>query len=65
MEGDLIQTAMILQSPNQIHRYQISVSDDGELVATKLVFKHGNWSEPRPAVARRILVPVALGSEDL
>jgi hypothetical protein len=53
MPDDLIQAS--IQSPNQKHRYRISVSDEGNLVATKLVLKDGAWTEPRPEVARKNL----------
>lgn len=41
MADDFVQTAIVLQSANQKHRYKISVSDGGELVATKLIFEDG------------------------
>jgi len=66
MANEVVYADIVLQSPNQKHRYKISVSDGGELVATKLIFKDGNWSEPRPEVARKNLaLPVSPGSENL
>ena len=67
MAGDFVHAAaIVLQSANQRHRYKISVSDGGELVATKLVVKDGTWVEPRPEVARKNLaVPIGPGSENL
>jgi hypothetical protein len=66
MANEVVLAQVILQSPNQKHRYTISVSDGGELMATKLVLKDGAWSEPRPEVARKNLaVPMHAGSENL
>lgn len=55
MPNDLVQAAVVLESANRKFRYTIGVSDDGKLVATMLVFRDGQWSDPRPEVGRKNL----------
>lgn len=62
--NDFVFASVVLQSPNQRYRYKISVSDAGELMVARLVFKDGKWSEPRPEAGRKRLAAPS-GPENL